>query len=80
MKAEIRSMYIPYKNGMYKDKYLVTYESGRRVWYDLNKFVSMPLSHFMFMMTAKCIPIYANKHNGDYEGQHIADKYIKEAD
>lgn len=82
MKAKIKSMYRPYKNGMYTDKYLVTYDSGRNVWYDLNKFVSMPLRHFMFMMNAKCVPIYANKHNGEYEGQHIADKYItdREAD
>lgn len=76
MKATIKSIYRAYKNGMYKDKYIVTYESGHKVWYDLNKIGSMPESHFNFMMNAKCLPIYANKHNGDHEGQHIADKYI----
>lgn len=76
MKNKIKSIYRAYKNGMYKDKYIVTYESGRKVWYDLNKLGSMPKSHFEFMMSAKCIPIYASNYNGNYEGQHIGDKYI----
>ena len=74
--AKIKSIYRGYNNGMYKDKYLVTYESGRKVWYDLKKLGEMPESHFEFIINAKCIPIYANKYNGTHEGEHLADKFI----
>lgn len=40
--AKIKSIYRGYNNGMYKDKYIVTYESGRKVWYDLKKLGEMP--------------------------------------
>lgn len=76
MKATIKSINRTIKNGMYSDKYMVTYTSGRKIWVDLKKVGEMPQTHFKFMMNAKCISIYANKHNGDFEGQHIADKYI----
>ena len=59
-----------------KDKYIVTYESGRKVWYDLKKLGEMPESHLDFILNAKCIPIYANKYNGTHEGEHLADKFI----
>lgn len=76
MKGIIKSIYRAYKNGMHSDKYLVTYKSGKKIWYDLKKIGEMPESHFEFMMNAKCVPIYANKYNGTHEGQHLADKYI----
>ena len=72
----IKSIYIPYKNGMYSDKYMVTYRSGRKIWYDLKKTGEMIESHFDFIMNAKCVSIYANKYNGTHYGQHLADKYI----
>ena len=31
MKAKIKMIYRPYQNGMYRDKYIVAYESGRGI-------------------------------------------------
>lgn len=69
----IKSIYRPYANGMYKDTYIVTYKSGNKRWFDLSKLGEMPKSHFDFIMTAECIPIYVEEDHGVC---HIADKFI----
>lgn len=64
-KAKIVKIIRGYKNGMYKDKYWVYYESGRRVYADLKKTFEMPKTHFDFIMNAKCTPRY-NKRTGEH--------------
>lgn len=76
MNGIIKSIYIPIQTGMYKDNYLVTYKSGRKIWYDLKKIGEMPESHFDFIMNGKCVSIYASNYTGTYRGQHLGDKYI----
>lgn len=53
------------KNGMYTDKYTVTYTSGRRR--DFTIIGRMIDKHFDFIMNAKCTPFYKK------DGSHTAD-------